>query len=63
MPQPRRYALEMDAAFAMAGGIALGSSRFGSKRARSRVATGLRVDFVADTAFDGAHYLESAIRS
>ncbi len=41
MPQPRRYALEMDAAFAMAAGIALGSRRFGSKRTWSRVLTGV----------------------
>jgi dimethylamine corrinoid protein len=37
----------------LAGGAAL----------KQATATGLRVDFVADTAFDGARYLESAIGS
>jgi hypothetical protein len=41
MPQPRRYFLEMDAAFAIAGGIALGSRRFGSKRMWSRALIGV----------------------
>jgi len=41
MPQPRRYSLEMDAAFAMAGGIALGSRRLFSKWTWSRVLLGV----------------------
>jgi hypothetical protein len=47
MPQPRRYALEMDAACAMAAGIALGSRRLGSKRMWSRVLTGVALASLA----------------
>jgi len=40
LPQAFRYFLEMDAAFAMVVGIALGSRRLGSRRKWSRVLTG-----------------------
>lgn len=40
LPQPNRYFLEMDAAFAMAGGMALGSRLF-AKHVWSRVLVGL----------------------
>jgi hypothetical protein len=40
LPQPNRYFLEMDAAFAMVGGIVLGSRLLCSKRTWSRVLTG-----------------------
>ncbi|MBZ5632761.1 MAG: hypothetical protein LAO55_06470 [Acidobacteriia bacterium] len=41
LPQPNRYFLEMDAAFALAAGIVLGSRRLCSKWAWSRVVTGM----------------------
>jgi hypothetical protein len=47
LPQPRRYFLEMDAAFAMACGIALGSPRLCSKRTWSRVLTGVALACLA----------------
>ena len=41
LPQPNRYALEMDAAFALAGGLVLGSRRLCSKWVWSRALTGV----------------------
>ena len=41
LPQPNRYFLEMDAAFAMVGGMVLGSRRLCSKRTWLRVLTGV----------------------
>jgi hypothetical protein len=47
LPQPFRYLLEMDAAFAMVIGIALGSRRLCSKRRWSRVLTGVALACLA----------------
>jgi hypothetical protein len=47
LPQPGRYFLEMDAAFAMVGGIVLGSRRLCSKWAWSRVLTGVALACLA----------------
>jgi hypothetical protein len=47
LPQPNRYFLEMDAAFAMAGGIALGSRRLCAERTWLRVLTGVALTCLA----------------
>jgi hypothetical protein len=47
LPQPNRYFLEMDAAFALAAGIVLGSRRLCSKWAWSRVVTGVALACLA----------------
>jgi hypothetical protein len=47
LPQPGRYALEMDAAFAMVCGMVLGSERFCSRHTWSRVFTGIALACLA----------------